>query len=696
MKWFYNISLKLRINLVILVLLVCVLSSVGYYLYSEQKRIAMREADERMYSHLDDLCSIMQTQLSEKQRNVNMTLDLMHDKFYTGGKFSENNSSFISIEARNQLSDEIQDIRIPTLLHSGKAMYNDNSEVDWLKSIGGEAATIFQRIPQGFIRIATNITDSSGNRAINTYIPRNSPVAKALEKGKKYTGRAFVVDDWYVTAYEPIIINKKVRGALFAGVKEKDLVLLKKVYGSKKYYVSGYPYLIDNTGTLIIHPTKIGENLAGQTPFEHMKANKKMLGKSRYFWPEDETGTWKWQYFRYFKPYESFVSVTMYEKDLFAAITEVRNTIIGAIFIAIIIFYLGVSLLIRPIIKSIKKSVHFAELLAKGDLRAKIDIDQKDEVGQLANALKIMGARIKDVVYNIQLGANNIAAASNQMSAGSQQLSQGTTEQASSTEEVSSSMEEILSNIEQNTENSVQTEKIAVAVADNINESSLAAHTAICAMEDIAQKITIINDIAFQTNILALNAAVEAARAGEYGKGFAVVASEVRNLAERCRIASAEIDELSKNGVEISRNAGAKLEIAVPDIQRTSKLVQEIAASSMEQSSGVNQVNLAVQQLNVVTQRNAAISEELATSAEELASQADQLRETVGYFKIYSEEDKELEMSLAPKIIKMAPAPATPAQTETINNETTDQTKGFTVNLVEAATITKDNEYEKY
>ena len=696
MRKFYDIGLKLRINAVILILLVVILSSLGYYLYNEQKRIAIKEADERMYSQLDDLCHIMQSQLTEKQKTVNFSLALLHDMYYKNGSFSENYGSISQIEARNQTSDDVQDIRLPMFMNNGRPIYNENSEVDKIKTLGGEAATVFQRIPQGYLRIATNIRDSSENRVINTFIPRSSPVVKAIEKGQTFHGRAYVINDWYVTAYEPIYINKKVKGMLFSGVKEKDIALMKKIFSSKKYYTSGYPYLVDNEGNIVIHPTVESGSLKETTPFEQMMSNKKKMGKSRYLWPEDETGQWKWQYFKYFKPYEAFVSVTIYEKDLFAAMTEIRNIITIGVLISILVFYLGVSLLISPIIKAINKSVAFAEQLAKGNLIAEIDINQKDELGKLSNALRTMAGKIKEVVLNIHTGANNIAAASAQMSSGSQQLSQGTTEQASSTEEVSSSMEEILSNIEQNTENSIATEKLAIAVNENIEESNRAAQTAISAMECIAEKITIINDIAYQTNILALNAAVEAARAGEYGKGFAVVAAEVRNLAERARIASAEIDELSKNGVEISQNAGRKLEIAVPDIQKTSKLVQEVAASSMEMSSGVNQVNVAIQQLNQVTQQNAAVSEELATSSEELAAQADQLRDIVGYFKVFAVEDKELQMSIAPKIIKMQEPQHVVTFNEIQNSEPKDQGNGFTVNLSDSVQMPKESDYEKF
>jgi methyl-accepting chemotaxis protein len=232
------------------------------------------------------------------------------------------------------------------------------------------------------------------------------------------------------------------------------------------------------------------------------------------------------------------------------------------------------------------------------------------------------------------VGADNIAAASMQMSSTAQQMSQGATEQASSTEEVSASMEEMTSNIMQNTDNAMQTDKISTVALNGVNKVGVAAKESLVSIKEIAQKITIINDIAFQTNILALNAAVEAARAGEQGRGFAVVAAEVRKLAERSKIAADEIGILSKSSVEVTEGAGKLMEDLTPEIQKTAKLVQEIAAASQEQNNGAEQINSAVQQLSMVTQQNAAASEEMASGAEELAGQADQLKDIVSFFNI--------------------------------------------------------------
>jgi methyl-accepting chemotaxis protein len=331
-----------------------------------------------------------------------------------------------------------------------------------------------------------------------------------------------------------------------------------------------------------------------------------------------------------------------------AMLNEADKTQNGVVIFSIIATLAGVLLafiIARGIINPINKGVRFAERISKGDLTANVDVDQKDEIGVLANALKNMADKLKEIVGNIRAGADNIAAASQQMSSSSQEMSQGASEQASSAEEVSSSMEEMVSNIQQNTDNAQQTEKISSTASERIIEGNKATQTSVESMKEIADKISIINDIAFQTNILALNAAVEAARAGEHGKGFAVVASEVRKLAERSAEAAAEIDEKSKSGVEISERAGKQLSEIVPEIEKTSKLVQEITAASNEMSSGADQVNNAIQQLNQVTQQNAASSEELATSAEELSSQADQLKQIISYFKIgdYKSELQDVE-----------------------------------------------------
>ncbi len=288
--------------------------------------------------------------------------------------------------------------------------------------------------------------------------------------------------------------------------------------------------------------------------------------------------------------------------------------------------------IISNITNAITSAKNAIKSVSEGDLTVKVDYANKDEIGEMLEFLKAMINKLKEVISSISTSSSNIDSASQQMSSSSQQMSQGAAEQASSAEEISSSMEQMAANIQQNTDNAQETERIALKAAEDVMEGSRAVHQTVVSMKEIADKISIIGEIARQTNILALNAAVEAARAGEYGKGFAVVAAEVRKLAERSQTAATEIDHVSKSSVAVAERSGKLLEEIVPNIQKTALLVQEISAASMEQNSGAEQVNSAIQQLNSVTQQTAASSEEMATSAEELASQAEQLMEIIAYF----------------------------------------------------------------
>jgi methyl-accepting chemotaxis protein len=316
---------------------------------------------------------------------------------------------------------------------------------------------------------------------------------------------------------------------------------------------------------------------------------------------------------------------------------EPRNlfyySLLFGIVIMLVIIYLSVLLVNNAFIKPTRRIIEFIKEISEGKLNASIEMERTDELGAILTALRQMQKTTAGIANEILESSGSIINVSQQISDSSHRLSQGASEQAANVEEVSASMEEMVANIHQNTENAKETETISSSAAHSVEVMNESSERSLNMVSLIADKITIINDIAFQTNLLALNAAVEAARAGEAGKGFAVVASEVRKLAERSKTAADEINQLSNQSLEVTSKAKELIVKTFPEIQKTSNLVQNIAAASVEQISGAEQVNSAIQQVNSVAQVNAATAEQLSASSELFKDQAMRLKESISFFK---------------------------------------------------------------
>ena len=332
-------------------------------------------------------------------------------------------------------------------------------------------------------------------------------------------------------------------------------------------------------------------------------------------------------------PWSQAVSVPM--ETVLAEVVSLRNqaVVIGVLSVIVLsglIYYF----LYRLVAVPLTIATAAAERVAAGDLTVEIESRSDDEVGRLLQAMKNMVEKLLLVVTDVNRNADSLASASEQVSATSQSLSQASSEQAASVEETSASMEQMTVSIQQNTENAKVTDGMATQAAREAADGGEAVEKTVAAMKNIAEKISIIDDIAYQTNLLALNAAIEAARAGEHGKGFAVVAAEVRKLAERAQVAAREIGAVAGSSVELAERAGQLLGTIVPSITKAADLVQEIAAGSEEQSSGVGQINAAMEQLNQLTQQNASASEELSATSEEMSAQAEQLQQLMSFFRV--------------------------------------------------------------
>ena len=360
-----------------------------------------------------------------------------------------------------------------------------------------------------------------------------------------------------------------------------------------------------------------------------------------------------------------------------------KEVILNSIIVGIVLLIIGlliIYLLISRLTKPLSLLVELANKIAMGDLTGKIKIVRNDEIGLLANSFNAMIDKLKEIIGVIIESANSLKLGTQQISLSSQQIAQGANEQAASTEEASASIEQMTSNIEQNGENALQTEKISREGADAIIEIASASEKSVEAIKKIAEKITIVNEIAEKTDILAINAAIEAARAGEHGKGFAVVAAEVRKLAEISQKAAVEINQLSKLNLQLTEDSGILMQKIIPNIQKTAQLVSEISASSNEQNTGAKQISIAIDQLSTVTQQNSAAAEEMSSSTEELASQAEVLKDTIMFFKLDLSDQMETKSVIKEKV--------------TLNKN--HKTKNSVINLDLTESAGKDNEFESY
>ncbi|MFN8207162.1 MAG: methyl-accepting chemotaxis protein [Bacteroidales bacterium] len=467
----------------------------------------------------------------------------------------------------------------------------------------------------------------------------------------KSTGKLAILEPYFYSYvgnaseqfFETSVVNPVFLSGNFIGAVGVDIDLdyLFDINKEAKAYESGFGSLISNEGLIVSHPSKerIGSFYAKKDSVEKLPLLARIIAGEEFGMTDwsDELGT---KVFKYYVPMKIGNSPTPWSFCMTVPMKEALAEAQRLMALSVLLGIIGLLLLSAltytiagRISKSVIEGVEVAKRVAEGDLTVNIETDRTDEIGDLIRSMNFMNERLREMVDKIKSGATSIAAAGDQIASSSNQMASGASQQASSTEEISSSMEEMVSNIQQNTDNSRQAEKIAADTSVSVSKVAAATRESVATVRQIANKISIINDIAFQTNLLALNAAVEAARAGEHGKGFAVVAAEVRKLAERSKISAGEIEILSKNSLSVTDEAGKLMEELIPQIDRSARLVAEITASSIEQNSGAEQVNGAIQELNNVTQQNAVAAEEMAGSASSLQQQAEELAGITDFFR---------------------------------------------------------------
>ena len=417
--------------------------------------------------------------------------------------------------------------------------------------------------------------------------------------------------------------------------------------GSMRYNGGDYFWVNDLSARIVMHPISPalnGKDMsatkdAGGKLFivEMVKlARKEGMGFVGYLWPKPAGGkpAAKISYVKLYEPWGWVVGSGIYVDDIRAEIVSLRWKIVSGILFCLAVLTSMTFVVAQRIVQPLRRAVVNLHQVSQGNLTARIVVENQDEMGQLFGAMKVMVEKLQLMVVEVIEAAQQVSSGSQELTAFSGDLAERAHRQAQAATEATSSIEGMTVNIRQNGRNSLETEKIAVKSADDALAGRRAVDDTIGAMKDITGRISIIEEISRQTNLLALNAAIEAARAGEHGRGFAVVATAVRKLAEKSQIAAAEITQLSSSSIEVAEKTGVLLNKLVPDIRKTSELVQEISAASREQDTGADRINRSIKELDRIVQQNAEASQEMAATAAVLSSHAGRLQDSIAFFQV--------------------------------------------------------------
>ena len=647
-EWTVGSKLTLIVSVVFSLILLTFTSVVNYNLKQQADAQAVTDVTERT-QFVVDMLNIFDADLRNQASDA---LKVFKGNFKDG------------FELDTARTVDVAGAATPVLKSGGKDLNGDLSFTDRLTSEIGAVATVFVKSGDDFIRISTSLKNDKGERAIGTPLNHASPAYKTLIDGKGYVGLTELFNKQYMTQYDPIVdASGKVIGALFVG---KDFTVaineVKDKIRSIKLGKSGYFYALDaregkTYGNLFLHPTKEGKNILDSKDGNGHEFIKEILEKKqgliRYPWINTELGETdareKIVAFYPIKGWNWVVAGGMYADEYAAESnrTNQRYQIISLVIVVLLGIFMFKVMQIR-LSTPLAQVIDAANKMANGDLTTSVRVTRVDEIGQLMHAINGIGEGLRSLINEVQQSANMIAYSSQELSDGNVDLSARTESQASSLEQTAASMDEMTGTVKQNSEGAKHANDLVLAAAEVASRGGKVVHDVIDTMSSIKDSsrkivdiISVIDGIAFQTNILALNAAVEAARAGEQGRGFAVVASEVRNLAQRSASAAKEIAALIKDSVSkvesgnlLAEQTGKTMEDVLRAVDQITQITAEISHASQEQSDGIEQINQAVAQMDDMTQQNSALVEEASAATETMREQVEHLVRLISAFKL--------------------------------------------------------------
>lgn len=532
--------------------------------------------------------------------------------------------------------------------------------VDQFSKENGGIASVFSKKGSDFVVISTSLRKEDGTRTTGELLERTHPAYAAILAGKPYTNAAVLHGKSYMTHYEPA---KNSAGAvvgifLIANDISFQQLILEKQIADIQFFETGGVYVIDSQGPLsearfAVHPTAKGKKVLDVYPLADKfldELTKTPDGYVRNAFPVlGEKQEDKWAVMRQTKNGNGWIVAEVSERESMTKYWTNMALIWSLLAGTAILLGIGLFALIRRTISApLAELTSAVTLVAHGDLTQMFHTQRQDEIGDLVNEVEHMRVRYQQALSQVSTSVENISQASSEIASGNQDLSSRTELTASNLQRAASSMEQLTGTVKQSVEAARQANQLATSAGQVAARGGVVVSEVVATMNDINQSsnqisdiISVIDGIAFQTNILALNAAVEAARAGEQGRGFAVVASEVRSLAQRSAEAAKEIKALIdasvvrvESGSRLVKNAGNTMNEIVGSVQRVCDIIGEITASASEQSQGIEQVNKAVSELDQMTQQNAALVEESTAASESLRDQMHLLEQAVSVFNL--------------------------------------------------------------